>query len=117
MSVTGGINRKALDAFNVHRLNALYETMGTPVTYLARYDSPAPIKLLGCHSAVRNNQQLRDGGYELLHDFTCRIRKDEYPTAPSCEGRLIVGLTTYRIAEVVDSALSGEWKLGLRTGT
>jgi hypothetical protein len=113
MSV-GGITREAMVAFNEARLEKQYELFGQCVTYVAKTGAPE-ILLLGCHSEVRSNKELRDGGFALMHDFVCRLRKSEYPDFPRVEGELTVGPVTYRIAEVIDHPISGEWKLGLRS--
>jgi hypothetical protein len=106
----------AKSAFDKVRLPVAYRLHGRPVFYIAKTGA-TPVKLLGRHSQVRNNKELRDGGFALLHDFICRIRKSELPTKPLENGDLQVGLCVYRIGEVLDHPWSGEWKLGLRSAT
>jgi hypothetical protein len=110
----GAIDREAMMAFNEARLETQYEMFGQLVVYIAKEGGPE-MRLLGCHSEVRSNKELRDGGFALMHDFACRLRKFELQDRPKEEAQLIVGPITYRIAEVIDHPISGEWKLGLRS--
>jgi hypothetical protein len=106
----------ALTAFNDRRLVSQYLLFGRPVTYVDA-DCNVSIGYTGCHSAVTNSKELRDGGFMLIHDFVCRLRKSDRAARPREEANLVVDGITYRIAEVIDHPLSGEWKLGLRTAT
>jgi hypothetical protein len=102
------VNAAALNRLNEQRIKTQYELFGRP----AELDGQ---QLTVCHSAIQNNKELRDGGFALMHDFVCRIRKSDRPTPPRQEGRIQIAGVVYRIAEVVDHPASGEWKLGLRS--
>ena len=101
------MNPAALQAFNAQRLQVQYGMFGQPVNYQG-------MTYVGCHSAVKNSKSLRDGGFALAHDFICRLRKSDLRTRPLEEKEIIVGGKKYRISEVIDHPLSGEWRLGLR---
>lgn len=116
--IMAGITKASVLAFNERRLDVQYEIYGQAGIYIAKKNTPE-ISVTVCHSAVRNNKELRDGGFALLHDFIGKIRKSALACAPLEEGSLtlVMGGKTYRIKEVVNHPLSGEWKLGLRTAT
>jgi len=105
------MTRKAIADFNERRLNTQYVAFGVPVVYLGH-------NLTGCHTAVMSNKELRDGGFALIHDFTCRLRKSDFPgVVPAAEKEITVADVVYRIAEVINHPLAGEWKLGLRSAS
>lgn len=100
--------KRSMTDFNQVRLDVQAALFGQVVVYEGK-------SLTGCHTAVQSNKELRDGGFALIHDFICRIRKSDLPVAPQAEKKLTVGGRVYKIAEVVDHPVSGEWKLGLRS--
>ena len=114
------MNAAALQSFNAARLKVNYGTDGIapglfskPVIYVDLKGKQFP--QLGCHSAVTNAKELRDGGFAMIHDFIGRLRKDWQACKPQEEATFIVNGVTYAIKEVVDHPFSGEWKLGLRS--
>ena len=117
------MDREALCAFNEARLDMQFELFapvlpdGTP-KFPATYDDTKGHVYPGlraCHSAVRNRKDLRDGGFEMSHDFIARLRRSEVFFTPCEEALFSIRGRTYIISEVVDNELSGEWKFGLRS--
>ena len=88
---------------------------GQPCTYTAPSSSAAPMRIIAAFAAIRTQQDLQKGGWNVEINATIRVLRSITAFVPAYAG--VVTLTgtgaRYEIAEIQDNPASPEWLIGL----
>lgn len=103
------MNRASIAAFAARGAATRRRVFGDPdCSYAGR-------SLCVAHSAVRSYRDIAGAGFETMPDFVGRVDVAAFPWfEPRSGEKILVGGLAYKIGEIADLQLGGEWWFSLK---